>query len=346
VEKPALLLINLGTPSSPEPKEVGNYLTEFLMDPYVIDIPWVFRWIFVHLFIVPRRSKESSALYKNIWSDSGSPLLVNSYKLLERLKPLVPDREVELAMRYGTPSIARALENLKARGVENIDILPLYPQYATSSVETVLVKCREEITKMGFSGKVNYYKEFYNHEAYQTALAATVREVLEEKKPDHLLYSYHGLPEHQVAATCDACKADASSTDNFKEHSSSCYRAQCYRTSELLDPYLKDLNVPSSVAFQSRVGRRPWLKPFTDHKVAELAASGVKRLAVACPAFTADCLETLEEIEYRIAEDFIAAGGKEVFLVPSLNDRDDWVCALKVLLDEAPKLNLFPSSAG
>ena len=345
MEQPALLLINLGTPSSPEPPEVGNYLKEFLMDPYVIDMPWLFRWLFVHLFIVPRRSKESSTLYKNIWTDGGSPLLINCYKLMERFKPLVPDREVELAMRYGNPSIERALENLKARGVEDIDIFPLYPQYATSSVETVLAKCRKDITAMGFTGKVNYYKEFYHHEAYLTALAATIQEVLKEKKPDYLLYSYHGLPEHQVSATGTACKFEAACCDTYQKHSPSCYRAQCYHTSKLLEPFLKEFNVPTGVAFQSRMGKRPWLQPFTDHKVKELAAAGVKRLAVACPAFTADCLETLEEIEFRISETFIEAGGQEVFLVPSLNDRDDWVCALKVLLEESPKENLFPNSS-
>lgn len=340
MKKPAIILINLGTPNSPEPKDVGIYLKEFLMDPQVIDIPWLFRWFLVNLIIVPKRSKESSELYKNIWTENGSPLLYNCQKLFKSFQEIMKDRDIELAMRYGTPSLSSAIEKLHSKGNTEIDLLPLYPQYATSSVETVLDKCRQEARNIGFNGQMRYYKEFYFHEAYIKVLADTIIETLSEKKPDFLLYSYHGLPEHQVAATGTACEFKSSCCDTFESHSPSCYRAQCYRTSKLVEPYLKSFNIPSQVAFQSRLGSRPWLKPYTDQVVKDLAKSGVKRLAVACPAFTADCLETLEEIEIRIAEDFKEAGGEEVFLVPSLNDRPDWVAALKTLTEEVSLVDL------
>ena len=334
MKKPALLLINLGTPDSPEPKAVGRYLKEFLMDRYVIDLPYFLRWIIVRLFIVPRRSKSSSELYKNIWSDKGSPLLVNSINLLERLRGELSDRKVSLAMRYGSPSIKKALRELKDQGEQDVEILPLYPQYATSSVETVLDKCREDVKALGFSGGVSYYKEFYHKEVYIRSVAKTINKVIEEKKPDFLLYSYHGLPEHQVAATGTKCAFKASCCDTYKEHSPSCYRAQCYQTSKLINEQLVDKAISTEVAFQSRLAGRPWLKPYTDVVVKELAGKGVKRLAVACPAFTADCLETLEEIEIRIKEDFVEAGGEDVFLVPSLNDNPDWAQAIKTLLED------------
>ena len=332
--KSGLVLINLGTPEEAEPKAVGKYLKEFLMDPYVVDIPWIFRWILVNLIIVPRRSHTSAKLYQNIWTDEGSPLLINSEKLVAKFRKGHEEGPVELAMRYGNPSIEKALASLVEQGVDQIAIMPLYPHYALSSTETCLEKCREVLNRLGFKGEANYYEEFYDHPVYISTLVATIREILDAGKPDFLLYSYHGIPEHQVAATGTACAFSDQCCSNFREHSPKCYRAQCFETTRLCNEALGWPQEKTAVSFQSRLGSRPWLKPYTDQILADLVAKGVKKLAVACPAFTADCLETIEEISIRTSEDFKAAGGEEVILVPSLNDRDDWVTALHKLLGQ------------
>ena len=327
-----ILLINLGTPASPEPRDVGRYLRQFLMDRFVVDIPFLFRWLLVHLLIVPRRRHTSGRLYRNIWTDEGSPLLVNSDRLLTGMRASRPDDQIALAMRYGQPSIASGLKQLLDAGVDNIQIVPLYPHYALSSVETCLEECRRQIRKLNFHGRVTYFREFYDHPAYINVLVSTIREVLEREKPDFLLYSYHGLPEHQVAATGSRCRFDEECCRTFRDHSPRCYRAQCFETTRLCNDALGWPEDKFVVSFQSRLGRRPWLKPYTDQVLKGLVARGVRRLAVACPAFTADCLETLEEISFRARADFIAAGGEDVVLIPSLNDRSDWVGALGELL--------------
>ena len=304
------------------------------MDGFVVDIPWIFRWILVHLFVVPRRRKTSAVLYGNIWTEEGSPLLVNSMKLLNKLRKKDRFARYELAMRYGEPSIESAIKVLMEDGPTHIDILPLYPQYALSSTESCLHLCRNVFKKLGYKGEVAYFREFFDHPSYLRVVVETINETLREHAIDFLLYSYHGLPEHQVAATGSKCCFDEKCCRQFKEHSPKCYRAQCYQTTKLCNQGLAWPDSKSATAFQSRLGKRPWLRPYTDEFVRDLPQQGVKNLGVVCPSFTADCLETIEEICFRIKDDFQRAGGDKVFLVPSLNDRDDWVDAISEITSD------------
>lgn len=311
------------------------------MDPYVIDIPWILRWFLVNVIIVPKRSHSSAALYKNIWTEEGSPLLVNSQKLLKKYQVASPDTPVGLAMRYGNPSIEGELQKLINQGVDTIRVFPLYPQYATSSVKTSLEECRRILKKLNFQGKAEYYGEFYDDPRFIAPLAQSIQTVLDRENPDYLLYSYHGLPEHQVAATGKGCRFDSTCCAQFKQNNPHCYRAQCIETTNSCNSKLNWPSSKTTIAYQSRLGNRPWLKPYTDVVVKELAAQGVRKLAVVCPAFTADCLETLEEISIRIQEDFQEAGGKDVVLVPCLNDHDSWVDGLSQITDSAQKFDLL-----
>ncbi len=341
--KTGLLIANLGTPDAPTPEALRAYLAEFLMDPYVIDVPWPVRWPLVHWGIVPSRSQASAKLYQNIWSDLGSPLLAHSRKFLAKLANKLPDYTLELGMRYGKPSLAEAFSKLMASQVDTISIFPMYPQYARSSTLTCLKACAKAVHKLGFNGLVTYYPEFFDASPYQDALAKTVAEVLEHQKPDFLLYSYHGLPEHHLTVDSKGCQFTEGCCLNFRTHHPHCYRAQCIATTAQVQNRLKGFGVPHSIAYQSRLGRRPWLKPNTEHVIADLARQGIKKLAVACPSFTSDCLETLEEISFRAQEVFVAHGGKEVILVPSLNDRDDWVDAVANLVRQMRPLSLAMS---
>ena len=302
--KSGILFVNLGTPESAEPKDVGIYLKEFLMDPYVIDIAAPLRWILVNLLIVPKRKYDSAALYKNIWTSEGSPLLIYSEKFLEKYKNKYPKTPVALAMRYGKPSIEDGMKELISQGVEDIKVFPMYPHYASSSVETCLVKCKEVAKKLSLKGELSYYREFFDNKYYIDVLAKTVKETLESKNLDYVLYSYHGLPEHQVAQTGTKCEFKSECCASFRDHSPKCYRAQVYETSKLCNEKIGFDNTKSMLGFQSRLGNRPWLKPYVEDTLEDIVKKGHKEIAVACPAFTADCLETLEEISIRLQEDF------------------------------------------
>ena len=321
--KRGYLLVNLGTPKDPSPGAVGRYLREFLSDPLVIDIPAPLRWALVHLIIVPFRSRKSAHLYRNIWTDRGSPLLFHSQDLVKKVKSFLRQGEVELAMRYGEPSMAQGIQALKDKGVEQVVMLPLYPQFAQASFASTIAEAKR--LKRKFQGlSLSYLKEFYDQDFYIDVLTASIQEVLDREKPDFLLFSYHGVPEHQVAATGEGCEFNDTCCATFRSHNPKCYRAHCLQTTELTKKKLNLAGIGTAMTFQSRLGNRPWLKPYTDEYVKLLPAKGIKKLAVACPAFTADCLETLEEISLRLSEDFQEAGGEKVILIPSLNSRDDW----------------------
>lgn len=327
-----LLLVNLGTPDRPEPAEVGRYLAEFLMDPYVIRAPKPLRALLVHGLIVPRRRHASAALYRNIWTKEGSPLLVHSRLFAAKLQALLGDDwRTELAMRYGRPSLQEGMEKLVAANVDEIRVLPLYPQYALSSVETTLARCEELAKAVGRNIPVRYYKEFYDDPGYLDVLARRIQEVWLGADADHLVFSFHGLPENHVRATDPTgahCFANADCCAHFQKTAPQCYRAQCYFTARETLKRIDVAEEQSVVAFQSRLGPLPWIRPFTDEVIKDLAAKGKKRVVVACPAFVADCLETLEEVSIRLNESFRAAGGELVILVPSLNERADWVQAM------------------
>lgn len=333
-----LLLINVGTPDSPEPVDVARYLREFLMDGYVIDIPWLWRWIFVHLLIVPRRQHESSALYKTIWTEEGSPLLVHLENLAEGVRAIAGERYVvETAMRYGRPSILAALERLQKQDLDEIVVFPLYPQYAESSTRTSQEACEKAARRLGMKTRLRFVPAFPTHPGFISAFAHRVQEVWSREKPDHLLISFHGLPERQLLRTDLSggkhCLQSANCCDRLIAANRDCYRAQCYATARTLAQAVGISDDRYSVSFQSRLGRTPWIKPYTDVVIAEMAKSGVKNLAVTCPSFVADCLETTEEIGVRAREIFMESGGERFSAISCLNSDPEWIRAAIDLAD-------------
>lgn len=335
-----LLLINLGTPAAPRPREVRRYLREFLSDPYVIDINPIGRWLLLNLVILPFRPRQSAEAYEKVWdAERGSPLLYHSRDLAEGVRARIGDDwAVALGMRYGTPSIRDALVELRDAGCTRVVVLPLYPQYALSSTTTSLELVKREAAALWDEPSLEIVESFYDHAAFVRAFAAVGRPVVEHTRPEHVLMSFHGLPERHVTKldpTGSHCLASASCCDAIGDANRLCYRAHCFATARALAAELELAPDAWSVAFQSRLGRTPWIRPYTDEVVVELAARGVKRLAVFCPAFVADCLETLEEIGMRAADSFREAGGQQLTLVPSLNSSPGWIEAVCRIATEA-----------
>ncbi len=322
--------MNLGSPDSTEVKDVKKYLDEFLTDERVIDKSWLFRVLLVKGIIVPFRAPKSAEAYKIIWTKEGSPLVINTKKLQQALQNEV-EEPVEIAMRYGNPSPEVAFGNLLKRepGIEEVIALPLYPHYAMSSYETAVESAKEIYKKKKYSFKLTFIKPFYNEPNYLHALAETIKPYL-EKEFDHLLFSYHGVPGRHIRKS-DITGCHCLHTDNCCEVASPahqyCYRHQVITTTKLVT---ESLNIPKnkySISFQSRLGKG-WLEPFTDIRLQELPAEGMKKLLVVCPAFVSDCLETLEEIEERGKEIFINAGGESYEMIPCLNTNPLWVKAI------------------
>jgi ferrochelatase len=339
IPKKGLLLVNLGTPDAPEPGPVRRYLREFLSDPRVLDIHPVGRWLLLNLIILPVRPARSAEAYQKIWSQQGSPLLVHSRALAaavaERFRG---EYEVELAMRYGNPSLPDAVKALRSRGVREFILLPLYPQEATSSTSSTVARAYEVLAEPWDALPVRVVPAFHDHPGFLDAFAQVARPVIAEARADHVLFSYHGLPERHMRKSDPSgqhCLASAGCCEVLSDVNRNCYRAQCFATSRGL---AERLGLPSggyTVSFQSRLGRTPWVKPYTDVVLPELAQRGVRRLAVMCPAFVADCLETLEEVGLRAREQFLASGGESLTLVPSLNAHPAWVDAVVRLVGEA-----------
>jgi ferrochelatase len=333
-----VLLVNLGTPDAPQTPEVRRYLREFLGDPRVIDINPVGRWLLVNLIIAPFRSPKSAEAYQKVWTEDGSPLLVHGKALTSEVQARLKDVPVELAMRYGNPSVRSGLERLRERGCTRVIALPLYPQYADSTTESSIEKIREEAAKAWETPILTFVDPFYDDEAFVRAFATVGKPVLDELQPDHVLFSYHGLPERHVLKTDPTgshCLASADCCQAIGDANARCYRAQCFATSRALARELGLEPDTWTVAFQSRLGRDEWIKPYTTQTVEALAQAGKKRLAVFCPAFVADCLETIEEIGMRAEEDFRAAGGEALRLVPSLNAEPAWADAVVDLIERA-----------
>ena len=337
MSKQGVLLINLGSPDSASVPDVRKYLGEFLMDPRVIDAPWPVRWCIVNLAILPRRPMESAEAYEKIWTGNGSPLVATSRNVAEELQRRAGDSlVVELAMRYQSPGIEFAVENLRARGVTELLIFPLFPHYAMSSFETAVVRAQEVAAKIAPGIKLKIAEPYYNDADYIAALSASAADFLETDY-DHLLFSFHGLPERHLRKsdpTGSHCLATPNCCETASLAHNTCYRAQCFATVRAL---VAAAGVPAekfSVSFQSRLGRDPWLKPYTDYELLRLAEKGVKKLLVICPAFVSDCLETLEEIALRGREIFIGAGGGEFTLIPCMNEQTRWIEALEKLVDK------------
>jgi ferrochelatase len=333
--KKAILLINLGTPDAPTPSKVGKYLMQFLNDKRVIDINPIGRFILVNLIIVPFRSFKSSRLYKAIWTKEGSPLLLNSILLQEKLQQKLGSAYiVELAMRYQTPSIKQALERLREQRPEKIHILPLYPQYASSSTGSTLEEVFRQIRKWEVIPDINSVSKFYDHPKFIAALVNEARKHNTEEY-DHVVFSYHGLPERQIRKGSahyggNTCQMGAC-CNSITKNNQYCYRANCFETTRQL---VKALNIPEgkhTTAFQSRLDNK-WLKPFSDRIIEDLAKQGAKKVLVFSPAFVADCLETIYEIGTEYEEIFKEHGGEKITLVNSLNANDDWVEAVKEMV--------------
>ena len=326
----ALLLINLGSPASTEVGDVRRYLNQFLMDPWVIDVPWPLRRFIVSMILIKRPAASAEA-YRSIWWEDGSPLIVISKRLQQQVAARWGKGPVELAMRYGEPSIENSLQKLAAQGVKRVTLVPLYPQFADSTVTTALEEVRRVMKQQAYGFELDVLPPFYDQPEYLDALVETARPYLEQGF-DHLLHSYHGLPERHLHKT-DPTGSHCLKSDDCCQRASgavldSCYRAQCLRSSSGFARVAGLTDDQWSVAFQSRLGRAKWIEPYTEATLEALAARGVKKLLVMCPAFVADCIETLEEIGDRGREQFIEAGGEDLQLIPCLNDHPAWAQAL------------------
>jgi ferrochelatase len=335
----ALLLVNLGSPASTEVADVRRYLNQFLMDPYVIDLPWPVRRLLVSL-ILWKRPAASAHAYASIWWDEGSPLVALSRPLQTQMQVQWRHGPVELAMRYCEPSIESELLRLASQGIRQVTLAPLYPQFADSTVTTVIEEAKRVVREHQLAMQFAILQPFYQQPEYIAALAESAKPHLQAGF-DHLLLSFHGLPErhlHKLDPTGWQClKGPDCCRNATPELLAVCYRAQCLRSAELFAAQLGLKPEQWSVSFQSRLGRAKWIEPYTEARLHELAGQGVKKLLVMCPAFVADCIETLEEIGIRGREEFLAAGGEELLLVPCLNDHPAWGPALNSLCERAPQ---------
>ncbi len=331
----ALLLVNLGTPRSTSVADVRSYLREFLGDPDVISMPAPLRWLLLEGVILRTRPKKSAEAYKKVWTDRGSPLLFHAEDLVAAVqKKLSPSTEVVLAMRYGEPSIAKALQALKDKNVDQICLFPLYPQYARASTKTVVDKVMLEAKKLGWAPKIDTVDAFYDDADFIGAFVEHGRAALKSFTPDKVLMSFHGYPERYLREDSGGhCLKTAACCDVVVDANRDCYLRQCKVTAREIIRTLPLDEENVTVCYQSRL-RDTWVRPFTDDVVIDAAKAGAKKLLVFCPAFVADCLETLEEIELRAGEEFRAHGGEELRLVPSLNSSPAWVDAVVRLARE------------
>jgi ferrochelatase len=323
-----LILLNLGTPDSTSTADVRRYLREFLSDPRVIDIPAPARWALLNLIILPFRPKRSAEAYEKVFTERGSPLLFHGEDLVAKVQQrLGPDVPVTLAMRYGTPSVASALGKMRKAGVDRIVFFPLFPQYSSAAWGSAVENVYEETVGRWNVPTINVVPPFFSEPGYLKTFAKIARPVIDDMQPDLVMMSFHGVPERHCTKSDDTgshCLVKPDCCAALVEANRNCYSAQCYASARGIAAELGLADDEYEVTFQSRLGRTPWIKPYTDIRLTELAKKGVKKIAVLSPAFVADCLETLEELAIRNNADFQAAGGEELRLVPSLNSEDAW----------------------
>jgi ferrochelatase len=329
-----VLLINLGSPDSPSVPDVRRYLREFLMDKHVIDTPWPLRALIVHGFILPFRPKQSAHAYQTVWTKNGSPLIATSKRVQKELQRRVRV-PVELAMRYQNPSIEDALRNLADQDVEQLFLVPMFPHYAMSSYETAVARVREQLAINAPHMTLTVQPPYYDAPDYISALVASASDYLFDRY-DHLLFSFHGVPKRQIKKSdptgCHCLQTTNCCEVNSPAHAT-CYRAQCFKT---VKAFVARANISAdkySVAFQSRLGRDAWLAPSTESELRRLGSRGVRKLLVICPAFVADCLETIEEIGLRGRETFLQAGGADFTQIPCLNEHLLWLDALEKMIE-------------
>jgi len=323
--KKGVLLLNIGSPVSYDVPDVKKYLKTFLMDPDIISIPFFVRWPLVHGIIVPRRGEYSAANYKKIWLEGeGSPLTVYTQRFAAQLQEdLGSDYVVKVGMRYSPPGIAQALQEFAAESIDSLTLAPLYPQYAEATTGSSLKEVERLMNRMGLKIPTTTLPPFYAHKAFVDPTVKVIKETLQDEQVDHYLFSFHGLPESQVRKV-SGCLVSQDCCFEKSACAKKCYRAQCYASATAI---AEAMGIPGShwsVAFQSRLGRGEWLKPATDHTIELLAQSGKKKIAVVCPSFVADCIETLEEIGIGGSELFKEKGGDTYVLIPCLNDSPEW----------------------
>jgi ferrochelatase len=330
-----VLLVNLGTPDSYHPSAVYRYLNEFLTDERVIDMSWLRRQILVRGVIVPLRFRQSAKLYRRLWTPEGSPLLVHGRDVESKLQAALGDSyHVVLAMRYQSPSIEQGLEKLRGKQVEELIVLPLFPQYASATTGSVHQKVMEKLQRWEVIPKLVLINQFCDHPKMIEAICARAKQHRLDSY-DHILFSFHGLPERQIrradpsgkCLTPNCCQASCSAKQF-------CYKAQCYATARALVERLSLRETDYTVCFQSRLGRDPWLQPYTSSVLENLAEKGMKRILVFCPSFVCDCLETTCEISLEYGEEFKKRGGEELQLVEGLNSHPAWIEALQSLVTE------------
>ncbi len=339
-----VLLVNLGSPDSPTAKDVKPYLDEFLMDERVIDVPVLLRNLLVRGIILQTRPKKSAKAYAKIWWDEGSPLIVLSERFAEKVRQHTK-MPVALGMRYGTMTIKNALQELKDMGVDEVLLVPLYPHYAMSSYETVVVKTMEVKEESFPEMNITTLPAFYRNEEYIKVLSESIADGLKGFDYDHILFSYHGIPERHIRKSDPTkfhCKIDGSCCSVNSVAHNTCYRHQVYDTTEMVKAYLGLSEEQVSTSFQSRLAGDPWLKPYTDFEFERLAKEGKKRLAVITPAFVSDCLETLEEIAMEGKEQFEEAGGEDYKHIACLNDSEAWVAVMAKWANEWQAKGVLP----
>lgn len=327
-----VLLVNLGSPDSPSVPDVRRYLNEFLMDARVIDVAWPLRRFIVGMILLSR-PKESAHAYHSIWTPEGSPLIVTSKHVQKELQKRVKV-PVELAMRYQNPSIESAIRKLADRGIDELFLIPLFPHYAMSSYETAVVRVQAVGRRLAPQMKITAQPPYGDAPDYLAALVASAENYLRAGF-DHLLFSFHGVPERQIKKSDPTgchCLTVANCCEVSSAAHATCYRAQCFKTAA---EFVKLAGIPAgkfSVSFQSRLGKDPWLKPYTDFELERFGKAGVQKILVMCPAFVSDCLETIEEIGMRGKETFLQAGGKEFVQIPCLNEHPLWLTALEKMI--------------
>lgn len=337
-KKIGLLLINLGTPDDPEPKQVAKYLREFLMDPLVINMPELFRWFLVNLIIVPFRSKKSSHAYKSIWSQKGSPLMFHTKSLCEEVSQILgKNYVVQFAMRYGRPPIARCFRKFMSESVECVVVIPLYPQYAESTTLSSIKVIREVLKFAKFEKPVKILREFYQVQEFIDAETEILRQSMGTRNFDHFVFSFHGLPVSHITKVAPESK-DCLTNETCKDLCNPlCYRGQCYLTAKSIARQLGLAESNYTVTFQSRLGRQKWLTPSTEETVINLAGQGKKNIFIASPSFSTDCLETLEELGIQLRECFLKAGGENLHLAPCLNAKYEWSHRLAEIVQRIEK---------
>ncbi len=329
-----ILLVNLGTPDSTDVPDVRKYLREFLMDKRVIDIPFINRWMLVNLIIAPLRAPKSAKEYENLFDEKGSPLKYFGFEVLDKLRKKFDDSyQIELGMRYQSPSIQNRLDALK--DCASIHVIPLFPQYASASTGSVQDKVMEIVKDWQIIPDIKFTSQFFEEELFLETIVDNAKKLMSETEYDHFLFSYHGIPERQVTkGSVDNHCQFGKCCDSMTDKNRYCYRAQCYATTRLLVQRLGLKDEEYTVCFQSRLGKTPWIKPYTDEVLEELAENGKKKMLAFSPSFISDCLETTVEVGETYQEDFVKAGGERWDLVPSLNGQDKWVECLKEMIEK------------